>query len=69
MYSPLPIGGAGETHLQHAVGNGARVWFAERLLFNGDATLTSALLDRLLDHVETVLIEGKSYRGQAHTEP
>ena len=27
-----------------------------------------ALLDRLLDHVETVLIEGKSYRGQAHTE-
>ena len=28
--------------------------------FNDDATLTSALLDRLLDHVETVLIEGKS---------
>ena len=42
--------------------------FAERLLFNGDATLTSALLDRLLDHVETVLIEGKSYRGQDHAE-
>jgi DNA replication protein DnaC len=37
-------------------------------IFNGDATLTSALLDRLLDHVETVLIEGKSYRGQAHAE-
>jgi DNA replication protein DnaC len=37
-------------------------------IFNDDATLTSALLDRLLDHVETVLIEGKSYRGQAHAE-
>ncbi|MGK2899822.1 MAG: ATP-binding protein, partial [Burkholderiaceae bacterium] len=37
-------------------------------IFNGDATLTSALLDRLLDHVETVLIEGKSYRGQDHAE-
>ena len=37
-------------------------------IFNNDATLTSALLDRLLDHVETVLIEGKSYRGQAHAQ-
>ena len=37
-------------------------------IFNGDATLTSALLDRLLDHVETVLIQGKSYRGQDHAE-
>jgi len=37
-------------------------------IFNNDATLTSALLDRLLHHVETVLIEGKSYRAQAHTE-
>jgi DNA replication protein DnaC len=35
-------------------------------IFNNDATLTSALLDRLLDHVETVVIEGKSYRGQSH---
>ena len=41
---------------------------ARRSLFNNDATLTSALLDRLLDHVETVVIEGKSYRGQSHTE-
>jgi len=31
-------------------------------IFNNDATLTSALLDRLLHHAETVLIEGKSYR-------
>jgi len=31
-------------------------------IFNNDSTLTSALLDRLLHHNETVLIEGKSYR-------
>ena len=37
-------------------------------IFNNDATLASALLDRLLDHVKTVVIEGKSYRGQSHAE-
>ena len=31
-------------------------------IFNNDATITSAVLDRLLHHAETVLIEGKSYR-------
>ncbi len=31
-------------------------------IFNNDATLTSALLDRFLHHAETVLIEGDSYR-------
>jgi DNA replication protein DnaC len=31
-------------------------------IFNNDSTLTSALLDRLLHHTETVMIEGKSYR-------
>ena len=31
-------------------------------LFNNDATLTSAVLDRLLHHAETVTIEGRSYR-------
>jgi DNA replication protein DnaC len=31
-------------------------------IFNNDSTLTSALLDRLLHHTETVIIEGKSYR-------
>jgi DNA replication protein DnaC len=31
-------------------------------IFNGDATLTSAVLDRLLHHAETVVVEGKSYR-------
>ena len=31
-------------------------------IFNNDSTLTSALLDRLLHHTETVVVEGKSYR-------
>jgi DNA replication protein DnaC len=31
-------------------------------IFNNDSTLTSALLDRLLHHAETQVIEGKSYR-------
>jgi DNA replication protein DnaC len=31
-------------------------------IFNHDATLTSAILDRVLHHAETVVIEGKSYR-------
>ena len=31
-------------------------------IFNNDSTLTSALLDRLLHHAQTVVIEGKSYR-------
>jgi len=31
-------------------------------IFNNDSTLTSALLDRLLHHAESLLIEGKSYR-------
>jgi DNA replication protein DnaC len=31
-------------------------------IFNNDATLTSALLDRLLHHTETIIIEGKSDR-------
>jgi DNA replication protein DnaC len=31
-------------------------------IFNNDSTLTSAVLDRLLHHAESVVIEGKSYR-------
>jgi DNA replication protein DnaC len=34
-------------------------------IFNNDSTLTSAILDRVLHHVDTVLIEGKSYRTKA----
>ncbi|MBN1757736.1 MAG: IS21-like element helper ATPase IstB [Chitinispirillaceae bacterium] len=31
-------------------------------IFSNDSTLTSAVLDRLLHHAETIVIEGKSYR-------
>jgi len=37
-------------------------------IFNNDATLTSAILDRLLHHAETVLIEGNSYRMKDRIE-
>jgi len=37
-------------------------------VFNNDATLTSAVLDRLLHHAETVTIEGKSYRMKDQIE-
>jgi len=31
-------------------------------IFNNDSTITSAVLDRLLHHAETIVMEGKSYR-------
>lgn len=37
-------------------------------IFNNDAVLTSALLDRLLHHAETVRIEGKSFRSKDQVE-
>lgn len=37
-------------------------------IFNNDSTLTSALLDRLLHHAETMLIEGPSYRMKDQIE-
>lgn len=37
-------------------------------IFNNDATLTSAILDRLLHHAETVVIEGKSFRMKDVTD-
>jgi DNA replication protein DnaC len=37
-------------------------------VFNNDSTLTSALLDRLLHHAESVVIEGRSYRMRDHSE-
>ena len=37
-------------------------------IFNNDSTLTSALLDRLLHHAETALIEGKSHRMKDQIE-
>jgi DNA replication protein DnaC len=38
-------------------------------IFAGDATMTSALLDRLLHHSEVVVIEGESYRGPRPKQP
>jgi DNA replication protein DnaC len=37
-------------------------------IFNNDATLTSAVLDRLLHHAETITLEGKSYRMKDQIE-
>ena len=37
-------------------------------IFNNDSTLTSAVLDRLLHHAETVTIEGKSFRMKDQIE-
>jgi DNA replication protein DnaC len=37
-------------------------------IFNNDSTLASAVLDRLLHHAETVVIEGKSYRMKDQLE-
>jgi len=38
-------------------------------IFNNDSTLTSAILDRLLHHAESTVIEGKSYRMKDQVEP
>ena len=37
-------------------------------IFNGDSTITSAVLDRLLHHGHTVVIEGPSYRMKDRIE-
>ena len=38
-------------------------------IFNNDSTLTSAILDRIVHHAETVVIEGRSYRMKDRIEP
>jgi DNA replication protein DnaC len=38
-------------------------------IFNNDTTITSAVLDRLLHHAETVIIEADSYRMKDKIEP
>jgi len=38
-------------------------------IFNNDSTITSAVLDRLLHHAETVVIEGQSFRMKDQVEP
>ena len=37
-------------------------------IFNNDASITSAGLDRLLHHAETIIVEGKSYRTRDQVE-
>ena len=37
-------------------------------IFNGDSTITSAVLDRLLHHAETIVIEGSSFRMKDRIE-
>ena len=37
-------------------------------IFNNDGTLASAVLDRLLHHTETVVIEGPSFRMKDHIQ-
>jgi DNA replication protein DnaC len=37
-------------------------------IFNNDATITAAALDRLLHHAETILLEGKSFRMKEQIE-
>jgi DNA replication protein DnaC len=37
-------------------------------IFNNDATLTTAILDRLVHHCETITVEGKSYRMKDKAE-
>jgi DNA replication protein DnaC len=38
-------------------------------IFCNDATLTSALLDRILHHAQTIVIEGRSFRMKDRIEP
>jgi DNA replication protein DnaC len=60
--------------LSHRYERGATLITTNRIykqwagIFNNDAVLTSALLDRLLHHAETVVISGKSYRSKDQIE-
>jgi DNA replication protein DnaC len=38
-------------------------------IFNNGSTLTSAILDRILYHAATIVIEGNSYRMKGRIEP
>jgi DNA replication protein DnaC len=38
-------------------------------IFNNDSTIASAVLDRLLHHAETIIIEGASYRMKDQVNP
>ena len=45
-----------------------RIYKQWATIFDKDAVLTSALLDRLLHHAETIIIEGKSFRSRDQVE-
>jgi DNA replication protein DnaC len=74
----LPIDKFGADCLFHIISHryerGATIITSNRVyknwseIFNNDSVLTSALLDRLLHHAETVRIEGKSYRMKGRIE-
>ncbi|GJQ60941.1 MAG: ATP-binding protein [Candidatus Scalindua sp. AMX11] len=74
----LPIDKAGSDLLfqviSHRYERGSLIITSNRVfkewpkIFNNDSTLTSAILDRLLHHAETVVIEGKSYRMKDRIE-
>lgn len=74
----LPIDKLGADMLfqvfSHRYERGSTIITANRIykhwaeIFNHDATLTSAVLDRLLHHAETVIITGKSYRMKDRIE-
>ena len=75
-YLPIDKSGADGLFqiLSHRYERGATLITTNRVysqwagIFNGDSTLTSALLDRLLHHAETVSIEGRSFRTKDQIE-
>ena len=74
----LPIDKAGADLLFQVISlryeQGATVMTSNRAfkewpkIFNNDSTLTSAILDRLLHHADTIIIEGKSFRMKGRLE-
>jgi DNA replication protein DnaC len=74
----LPIDKTGADLLFHVISlrdeQGARIMTSNRAfkewptIFNHDSTLTSAVLDRLLHHADTLIIAGKSFRMKDQIE-
>jgi DNA replication protein DnaC len=75
----LPIDKAGADLLFQVISlryeQGAMIMTSNRVfkewpkIFNNDSTLTAAILDRLLHHADTIIIEGKSFRMKGRLEP
>jgi DNA replication protein DnaC len=74
----LPIDKAGADLLFQVISlryeQGALIMTSNRVfkewpkIFNNDSTLTAAILDRLLHHADTIIIEGKSFRMKGRLE-